>query len=1638
MSDKHNAGEIRSRLTLDTKDFVRNAKGAYGQIKAEGSKMQGQAAKDMQGMARMSREVMGANAANLSKSVRDTANGVSQATRTATGRLKRLEQAVKSAKLIPSKASNFEIIPVDKATADLSRISAKARESAQGISQSMQQMSINSGASMKSLSHKMSAELNRIAMDMQKVSGMKSLPMASGIQPQQLGELLSFISAQMELGNITSANAAHFAAFGMQLQGVGMNVTTVIAGMRTLIAMMNQVRTASTGAGAGLGQGLGQVGSSQSAMAGTASGLGQVVRAMRSYQAGARQSGRATEIFASAMDRARGRMRGLGENFRRSFTGVESTLRQATSGVDSFARNANRSFKDVQRVIQGILIAQGFYKLLSAIQDVIGAVAEMSQEIEKAEVAFGSLMKSPEAGKAFMAELEDFAADTPFTIKEAIDNARKLLAYGFNSQELMPLMYNIVDASAASGDDQAFSRIGIALGQIKTKGKLATQELLQLTEAGIPAFEILKDTLGLTRDQLDGIAKMKIPADVAINALLTGMQERYGGTAALLAKTLPGMLSAIKDNFLIIAKEGTTGIYEHMRGMAGEILVAMTTMREIVRNYGIGGLFEHLVPAELQDKIRLLIANLLNLKDTIAVVMHALWPLISLLGEIFMNVLNMVTPYINFLAREIAFVIMAVTQAEGAMRFFIGTLMGLVIAAALTGAVAKLRVAIMSLGIAKAIASGLLYLAGAIRVLMAAMRANPLVALMTMAAGAYLAYSVAGTKASKATDKLSASMAKAGGRDINDILQPVNKKTTSSVGELNSKIKEADKGLDKAGKGVDKVGDKAKKAGKKIKGALMSFDEVFLLPDALDDAGKALDDINKGGGLDGIGDGLPDLGMPEIPDMGGIPMPDISDMDMKAFDIAKEFANRLKGAFKNALIGAGLGAVIGGILGGIFGGVPGAILGAKMGAAIGAIVGYFWEDLVKLFKTPTGAVLGLGAVIGAVLGAVIGGPKGAAIGAILGAAAGLLAKQFWGFIAEKFGLPTANGMAIGAGIGAVLGGILGGPVVAVIGAGLGAGIGAIAGKFWELLANRFGMPVANGTFIGTGVGAALGMVFAGPGGAAVGAALGAATGAIVGKFWAVLADKFGKPAASGLLIGAGVGTALGMIFGGPIGAVIVGILGTVAGGIAGRFWGDMTKYFKSRVDAFTSGMAEVWGHVAAIFKRIVLGESAWWEIGRDIVLGILQGMVAIAQSIGGFLWEFIIMPIIDGFKKLFGIKSPAREMIPIGEFVMLGVLEGMKGKLGDVLGEAAGWAIQIKDSFLSWVSEVSTQFSNWCSDTLTGFVGWSSAAGQVIVGWATDGLGTVSRWWSETKTGFTDWKSTVGQTVTTWWNESKAGFTGWKAATASTLGGWWNETKTGFAGWRSTIIGTVTTWAADTAGRVATWSNNTKQSFSGWRTSVIGSITGFTGDSAAKISSFCSTTLSRLQGWWSTTRSGFSGWAKGIYREVMKTWDDLYNGIKKVWEKIKFWDKESSAATANINNNRDAAAPRTMSAGPSVMVAAPRLMNLDNLAGHAKGGIFNKEHIARFAEGGKPEAAIPTANPSDTKKVVSAMLDAGLYEALADIVNAGGGGRQTPVADERPILHVGTLIADERGLKELQRKMQVMEYQENARRGFNG
>jgi tape measure domain-containing protein len=170
--------------------------------------------------------------------------------------------------------------------------------------------------------------------------------------------------------------------------------------------------------------------------------------------------------------------------------------------------------------------------------------------LEQAQIAFKHLTGSAAAGKKMLAELNRFAAETPFELPGVEQAAQLLLGAGVAARKVVPDLRSIGDAASVAADPtDAFNRSVLALSQAMNKGKLQGDDLQQVVEAGIPIWKLLSEATGKPIPKLQELSsKGKLLSADVLPKLFTQMHQDYGGAMEEQSHTLSGAWSTFKDN----------------------------------------------------------------------------------------------------------------------------------------------------------------------------------------------------------------------------------------------------------------------------------------------------------------------------------------------------------------------------------------------------------------------------------------------------------------------------------------------------------------------------------------------------------------------------------------------------------------------------------------------------------------------------------------------------------------------------------------------------------------------------------------------------------------------------------------------------------------------------------------------------------------------------------------------------------------------------------------------------------------------------------------------------------------------------------------------------------------------------------
>lgn len=296
------------------------------------------------------------------------------------------------------------------------------------------------------------------------------------------------------------------------------------------------------------------------------------------------------------------------KNVRRVGDDLETVSKQskkATSGIKGFADKCNK-MSGALSAIAAVQLGSVFTGMAGGILNMGIASVQAAAQMRQYEIAFQNMLKSAEAGTQMLRDLQQFAAETPFDVPGVVSAGQQLMAFGFKAEEIIPMLTNLGDAASGLGlGTEGVSRLAYALGQMQTSGKLNAQDMMQLTSAGISAWDMLAQAAGKTVAEMkDLCSKGAIDSKAAVQTIIAGMNDQFGGMMAKTSDEVAGLLANIEETAgntsAAVGKYLTEafnikGILKDVSDRLGEFQQKMQTATE--QGKSMGDVIKECVPA---------------------------------------------------------------------------------------------------------------------------------------------------------------------------------------------------------------------------------------------------------------------------------------------------------------------------------------------------------------------------------------------------------------------------------------------------------------------------------------------------------------------------------------------------------------------------------------------------------------------------------------------------------------------------------------------------------------------------------------------------------------------------------------------------------------------------------------------------------------------------------------------------------------------------------------------------------------------------------------------------------------------------------------------------------------------------------
>lgn len=316
----------------------------------------------------------------------------------------------------------------------------------------------------------------------------------------------------------------------------------------------------------------------------------------------------AVDKATAKIGKVTGAARAFGSKVFRSTLSMADKASHVIGSVTGAARSfAGRTFSATVNIVDKATTPLRKIKdSLFSIKTLIGAITagvaakqfvldpiNLADQYSGAKMTFSTLLGAQE-GEQMMKDLDEFARVSPFDSAGVIGNAQKMIAMGWDATNLIDDMEILGNAAASTGNlNQGLESIVRAMAQIKTKGKLSTEELNQLAEAGIAAKAMLAEQLGygtgdagiaaMTKELEDGA----IGSEQAIEALMNGMKKFDGLMDTMANEQAEGLWSQIQDTFQInIFRRWGQGLQDGAKKGLGSVLELLDSSEGALEDFG--------------------------------------------------------------------------------------------------------------------------------------------------------------------------------------------------------------------------------------------------------------------------------------------------------------------------------------------------------------------------------------------------------------------------------------------------------------------------------------------------------------------------------------------------------------------------------------------------------------------------------------------------------------------------------------------------------------------------------------------------------------------------------------------------------------------------------------------------------------------------------------------------------------------------------------------------------------------------------------------------------------------------------------------------------------------------------------------
>lgn len=260
-------------------------------------------------------------------------------------------------------------------------------------------------------------------------------------------------------------------------------------------------------------------------------------------------------------------------------SGLMASINRIEKRVGSMVENVGQKGKDLDAIFNNLAKAATAFFTINQAQQFVQQLIRLRSEFQQLEIAFNTMLGSKAKADKLTQDLIQFAATTPFGMKETANAAKQLLAYGSTAELVKDELRMLGDIAA--GVSQPIGELVYLYGTLRTQGRAYAVDIRQFAGRGIPIYKELAKVLEINENQVNSFVESgKVGFAEVQKAMqnMTAQGSMFGGLMEAQSKTIQGELERLGDAYdLMLNKIG-----QNTQGTISSVIQGLSSL---VENY---------------------------------------------------------------------------------------------------------------------------------------------------------------------------------------------------------------------------------------------------------------------------------------------------------------------------------------------------------------------------------------------------------------------------------------------------------------------------------------------------------------------------------------------------------------------------------------------------------------------------------------------------------------------------------------------------------------------------------------------------------------------------------------------------------------------------------------------------------------------------------------------------------------------------------------------------------------------------------------------------------------------------------------------------------------------------------------------